>query len=124
MFECSHRAITNPCPCFLGVPVVVDASVRRRLSFPVPKPPLTFCLLDQELCLFGSQVHRNPHRHSRPLTVSMSSSIIQLHTRYADALPWLTPMLYALKMHATNTSTRRSSSVMHHHLSASCVVPD
>src|SRR5690606_12198018 len=27
-------------------------------------------------------------------------------------------------MHATNTSTRRSSSVMHHHLSASCVVPD
>src|SRR5690606_39639895 len=54
----------------------------------------------------------------------MSSSIIRLHTLFADALPWLTPMLYGLKMHATNTSTRRSSSVMHHHLSASCVVPD
>src|SRR5690606_33362944 len=91
-FERRHRAITNPCPCFLGVPVVVDASVRRRLSFPVPKPSLTFCLLDQELRLFGSQIHRNPHRPSRPFTVSMSLSIIRLHTRYAAVRPRLTPM--------------------------------
>src|SRR5690606_22241885 len=55
------------------------------------------------------------HGASPFLTVSISSSIIRLHIRNADVLPRTTPILYALKMQATNTSTRRSSSVMRSH---------